>query len=322
MSSKDISTISPYTRATRSAYMTAYGVKDVDVHTQNNIRTTYYKDKLFRILCGAFEVAIPDEWYYEYVLYNLISRGGIAVTRYRGAVIPLDVTITDYTAFHFPRTVASANGDIQINRRTVGTDCELLYLDCVPFAGFKSPLPIIDLYAAKLAMIDAGIDVNIFNTRTPWLMEAEDVKDADNLKALYTKIASGEPAIFWHKRRSSLDSHDPKITTLPVKDNYIADKLIEAKRAVIAEFREEIGLNNVEYEKKERMVTDEVNANNSAVECASARWRYNLKRCCDKINDMYDIGLKIEYTGGIYDHESADGTGYTGDLPSDTDQQG
>ena len=59
-----------------------------------------------------------------------------------------------------------------------------------------------------------------------------------------------------------------------------------------------VGINNSNSEKRERLITDEVNSNNQEVKTYIAEWNENLKDCCDKVVKMFPelAGLSIQFT--------------------------
>ena len=78
-----------------------------------------------------------------------------------------------------------------------------------------------------------------------------------------------------------------------MKQNYIADMVQDSKRTIINEFLTAIGVNNANTDKRERLVTGEVDANNQELVANTTIWKENLKLCCDKINTMFNVGLNV-----------------------------
>ena len=67
----------------------------------------------------------------------------------------------------------------------------------------------------------------------------------------------------------------------------------DSKRTIINEFLTAIGVNNANTDKRERLVTGEVDANNQELVANTTIWKENLKLCCDKINAMFNVGLNV-----------------------------
>lgn len=72
---------------------------------------------------------------------------------------------------------------------------------------------------------------------------------------------------------------------LNVKNTYIGNDLLLTKRSIMNEFLTEIGINNANTDKRERLNSDEVNANNSEVRCTIVRYIDSLNECAKRINE-------------------------------------
>ena len=81
---------------------------------------------------------------------------------------------------------------------------------------------------------------------------------------------------------------------IDLKHNFNGIDLIEIKRNIESEIHTILGLNNVNFEKKERLLVDEVKANNETIEneiSASLRTR---KEACKLINEFYNLNISVE----------------------------
>ena len=80
-----------------------------------------------------------------------------------------------------------------------------------------------------------------------------------------------------------------------VKNSYVADLIQNEKRSIMNEFLTAIGVNNVATEKKERLVTDEANANNEELFVDMNYVYENIKRQVTLANKMFpNINFNIE----------------------------
>ena len=82
---------------------------------------------------------------------------------------------------------------------------------------------------------------------------------------------------------------------LNVKNTYIADMLQDAKREIRYEFLSEIGINNANVDKKERVNTLEVTANDDELRNAIDDWKNNLEKQFDQINNMFGTNIKVKF---------------------------
>jgi hypothetical protein len=75
-----------------------------------------------------------------------------------------------------------------------------------------------------------------------------------------------------------------------------------------------VGIPNANTDKRERLITDEVNSNNVETEILAADWMDNIQRAITEVNDMFGDRLngetitcewRYKQNGSISDDESA-----------------
>ena len=281
-------------RAIREAAEKAYAVKAQDIHAQNTLRVAYYKTYLWRLFLGSVKVTVPDNWSVDYFRFELFMLGCVAVTKMNGVVIPGRYTTDTKNKWKYPVQIRSAD-EVDFGERIVGKDAEIIYLDS---AVFGAPFPsgvesMIDIYAQKLANADGAIDINLLVSRTPWLAEAENSGEANDLKLMFTKIMDGEPAVYFRRKKSEdiVGKREAPFTRLPVKENYVASDIQHEKRQIIEEYLTAIGVNNANTDKRERLITNEVDSNNAELRAAIALWQDNVSRCIEKVKKMFGADL-------------------------------
>lgn len=143
--------------------------------------------------------------------------------------------------------------------------------------------PTIQLYALKLADIDRTIDVNIKAQKMPIIIKCSD-KQKLTLKRVIDQRNDNEPVIFGDK---GLDTDGIEVlnTHAPV----VFKDLELQKHMVWNECMTFLGINNANQDKKERLVDDEVQANNEQVE---ANFNIMLKareQACKDINRIFGL---------------------------------
>ena len=83
---------------------------------------------------------------------------------------------------------------------------------------------------------------------------------------------------------------------MPAKENFIADDVQLLKRKIVNEFLTDIGINNTNLDKRERLTDDEVNANNVETVVNIKLWKQNVEKCCKYVNAMFpDAKLEITF---------------------------
>ena len=115
-------------------------------------------------------------------------------------------------------------------------------------------------FARRLSNVERAIDININAQKTPLFIITDD-KRRMTMRNLYQQYDGNVPVIVADK---SLDPDAFRV--LKTDAPYVAGDLAEQKAIIWGEFLTFLGINNVGVEKKERRITDEVNANNEHID--------------------------------------------------------
>lgn len=267
-----------------------------DVDAQLTARTEFYREELIRRVKGHMEIKCPENWDKTYIKESLIIHEGyFCVTEKESNPLPLRCSAYGVSYCERPTNVVVANPVLGSFTREIGTDCELVYLEGRG-TGFKNMHSLLDVYSQKLASCDKAIDVNLFNTMTSLIFAVKNGKVAQAIRAMFAKISKGEPAVFIDR---DTELNDPSnIISLRAKENYIADLVQIEKDKIMDEFLTAVGINNANTEKRERLITDEVNANNDEVINNAAEWNETLSDCCARVRKMFpNIGeFSVRFT--------------------------
>jgi hypothetical protein len=78
-----------------------------------------------------------------------------------------------------------------------------------------------------------------------------------------------------------------------VKETYVANDLQLLKQSIIDEFLTEIGLNNANTSKRERLIVDEVNANNNEIKANVQHWLDNINDGLSRANSLFGLSLSV-----------------------------
>jgi hypothetical protein len=148
--------------------------------------------------------------------------------------------------------------------------------------------PTIELFAYRLAEISRSIDINISAQKTPYLILCTD-KQKLSMKQVYTQVTGNEPVIYGDK---NLDIDSVKVlnTNAPI----VFDKLQIQKHSIWNECMTFLGVNNANMDKRERLVDDEVQANNEQIEICADVMLKARERACEEINNLFDLDISVE----------------------------
>lgn len=144
----------------------------------------------------------------------------------------------------------------------------------------------IQLFARRLAEAERTIDVNIKAQKTPVLIRCTD-KERLTMKNLYMQYDGNQPFIFGSK-----DIDVNAIEVLKTDAPFVADKLTLYKKALWADAMSFLGINNAD-EKKERLITDEVNANNQMIQISAQTMLLTRKEACRAFNKRFGENIDV-----------------------------
>lgn len=147
----------------------------------------------------------------------------------------------------------------------------------------------VEMFARRLYNIDRIIDINANAQKTPVLVLGNE-KQRLTLLNLYKEYDGNAPFIFGDK---NLDINALK--ALSTNAPYVCDKLYQLKTQIWNEALTYLGISNINIQKKERLITDEVTRNQGGT-IASRYSRLETRRqAVEKINEMFGTNIKVNY---------------------------
>lgn len=167
--------------------------------------------------------------------------------------------------------------------------------------------PTLRLFAWRLYEAERTCDVNIKAQKTPVLIVGdESLKLA--MKNLFEKYEGNEPVIYADKKQLGTDTLRALKTDAP----FIADKVMEYKKEIWNEALTFLGINNINVEKRERLVKEEANANNELVNLNLQNRLLVRKEACKQFNELFnltgdnaiDVRVRSDLTNAIKTYDS------------------
>ena len=145
------------------------------------------------------------------------------------------------------------------------------------------------LYAKKLYNLDRIIDVNANAQKTPVLITVDETQRLTALNA-YKEWDGNQPVIYGDK------ALDPNLLRVLKTDApYVSDKIYQLKIQYWNEALTYLGISNLNVQKKERLVADEVVRSQGGT-IASRYSRLEARReACRKINVMFGLNMDVDY---------------------------
>jgi hypothetical protein len=141
-----------------------------------------------------------------------------------------------------------------------------------------------------LALCDNSIAVNLRNSKVSFIGFVSNKQQAATMQKMYDSIDAGKPAVY--VKKDDLTSDD--IYYNHVKETYIANDVQLLKQSIKNDFLTEVGLNNANTDKRERLIVDEVNANNDEVKANVQHWLDTMREGIRRANALFGLNLSVE----------------------------
>ena len=266
------------------------------VHSKNTALFMHYGEYLFKKCLSVIEFTnLPSWWEENYFRYTLFGLGFLAVFKDPSyGPIPQNCSLSDTrTIFYQPKRVLIANPALPSPLElTVGEDCEILKLQ----PDYQSIIPLVDLYADSLAIAQETLSVNMLNSKVSMVFFAENKPMAESYKKMYDQITSGVPMTVVDK--SMLDEDGKKgwdFFVNSIGQNYIVDRVLNDMKTIEDQFNTRIGIPNANTQKKERMISSEVESNDVDTMSLVDVWLTTLKADLKKINRRFGLNIGVRY---------------------------
>ena len=244
---------------------------------------------------SVFKWSIPETWDKDYFLYCLYCFGRVAVVNTnRFGVIPQACGLMGYNVYYRPTNAIITNPLLRgMLQPRIDVDCVLLKLQ----PDFGGILDLVQLYANLMAQASTAIGINLANSKLAFAFFAENKALAQTFYKFYDAVANGQPAVAVGKELAD-DQGRPRWTPFQqdIKSTYITGDLLRDLRTLENRFDTEIGIPNANTDKRERLIVDEVNANNVETYSKCELWLEQLRESCAKANTMFPgLGLSVDW---------------------------
>ena len=264
------------------------------VHVKNTRLRNYFQKYLLQKAISVFKWKLPEEWDKDYFLYTLYCRGFISVLHTdRYGVICQECAPGGYNLYYRPSYVIVTNPLIpKALTLKIDTDCVLLKLQ----PDYSSIMDIVGYYADQLALASEAMGVNLVNTKSGTVFGAENKAQAEAYKKMFDNLSEGDPATVIGKNLLNNDGSPNWFPfTQHIKESYVVSDVLSDMRKIEAMFDTEIGIPNANTDKRERLIADEVNANNVETATRSELWLETLRKEIDKANKMFSLSISVDW---------------------------
>lgn len=263
------------------------------MHTNSSLKW-YFARYLLQKAMAVFKWKMPETWAQNYILYTLYCWGYFAVINTnKFGVIGQACSLSGYDVFYQPTTATIANPLLKgITQPKIDVQCTLVRLQ----PDYGSIMDKINFYADILALSAETVGTNLFNSKLAYVFASQNKAAAETFKKMYDKIASGEPAVFMDKGLFNDDgSPNWLMFNQDLKNSYIVSEIMDDMRKWECKFCSDLGIPNNDNEKKERLITAEVESNDVEVKLWADLALEELKKSCKKTRDMFGIELDVDW---------------------------
>lgn len=266
-------------------------VQPSTVHIQGTAISNFYRRYLLQKAISIFEFKIPEYWSRDYFLYVLFCQGYLCLLNTdKYGVIPQMCGLQGYNVFYQPTTCLVTNPLLKgLLRPRIDVDCVLLKLQ----PDYGGVMDLVSFYGDMLALCAQTAGNNILNSKLSYVFTVNNKNAAESFKKMYDNMAKGDPIVVQDKSLL-LDDGSPGWQAFEqnVKQNYISDQLLIDMNKWEQKFDTDIGIPNANTDKKERLITSEVESNNVATTTKAELWLEELKKTFKKANTMFP-GIKL-----------------------------
>lgn len=292
--------------------------RDNDITKEHKIVESFYFNKYFSLFMNAYEFDNLTSEQARYLLKKLWNKGtasafivegtrqdptlaevlsnssaktlNVGEENPNGLLMITQYAPVQYNAFDEPSAVnyINARGTTFIPKGTyiVGKDCVIAW-------GHRSHMPIADLcrfYINRIVDVEKTISVNLFTNKLPRLIVCSP-EDRNRVQELVDAIENGEKKVF-------IDVNDfnaiKNVLEGGANSGELIKTLYEYKTQLENELLTFLGINNVNIQKRERLITDEANANNEVIMDSSDCFLDCLKEFCKQVSEILGYPLSVK----------------------------
>lgn len=236
---------------------------------------------------------LPDSINRDYLETILMAEGNITwikdkdgkLRSLRGASYGLD-------CYNFPTSVEISNpvlgtlkGEYGINAIWMRNN---MYACPATFIVFDT--------AMALAQLDVDFKVNLDNLKLAKIFAVSNEEQARQVAKLYEKIMSGEPGvIITNKDIQDMFLGNNKVEVFGSDMKYYGTQFLTDRRTLLNDFLTRFGIDNIPYEKRERLTTPEVTSNAQEIAINRDYWLRTVKEALEQVNTMFGTNITVDY---------------------------
>lgn len=255
--------------------------------------TYTYANKYYNLFMNEFSWEGISTQAQDYIMRKFWENGTIAVFKIKNTGEPGFAEYAGssyYNQYDFPEKVNILNPHNipwvpSKNEQVVNKDVVIGWIT----PNHKGIRILVDNYIRRMVAVDMVIRTNLNTHKLPWSI-AVSPEDKDTLEDIMDKVMNDESVIYLQSQNIG------SIKTLNTNTPYIIDKLNEYKNNIESELLNILGIDNSPV-MENRMLVDQVNANNNLINANLKCMLDGLKAMCKDAKEY--LGLNIDVKSNI-----------------------
>lgn len=268
---------------------------------KNELMYYEYRDQLTELATTMFEwKGLPDTIDKRYLEMILFFNGQAVFfeDEVLGYLTLKSVNNGAFNVYGIPNNRRAYGENNGYHKTLTSEDSVLIYNNYLHTNSVRT----VEIYAHRLWNLDRTIDVNTNAQKTPILLRCREQQKL-TLENVYKEYDGNAPVIYAYK---SFDPNDMQVLTTGAP--YISDKIYTLKTQIVNEFLTRMGISNTNYQKRERLISEEVQRSQGAT-IASRYSRLEMRRqACEQINKMFNLNVSVDYREDYRVLDVLDGT--------------
>lgn len=277
----------------------------------------FYLNKYYNLYMNAYKWNGLTDEQKDFVMRKFWSDGKVACFKMKGTegsteypnglLVFTPYAPTLYNIYDYPTEVTLINKRgvkfIPATPQIVDKDVVLGYTQ----RNKKGVFMLVDFYLKKIADVEMTIKTNLKAQKTPWIVGVTPESE-NKMTQLWDNLEKDEPRLFI----SIEEVNNAK--ALVSGANYNIDKLYAYKCALENELKEYLGISNLgNQEKKEHLITSEVQANDEVTSASSNCFLNVLEEFCKRIQEVLGITISVELNQEKVEYDEREESDYVMD---------
>lgn len=277
-------------------YRKFYGISPNMVNGQQNYTNYYYKRYLYNKIYSVFDIKLLESWNLRTFRYCLFHFGSVAIFKKNGGWTWGSWSVKEWDSQMNPKLIHCHNllnekDDDQIYK--VGENA--IVVSC--FDDFIGWDDLVREHSELLANCVKTTCIALENANVNMYATVKSKKQKAAIEHAWARGTKGQPVVFIDEEENKDFEGKQKEEIFKPWTNHdtlgALDRILTAKRTIKNEFLTEIGIKNANTQKKERLISDEVNQNNEETSANVTICYNNIKAAFDKFNEISKLSQKL-----------------------------